>query len=67
MNHGFHIESDVSWAAYENDFWSDTEDWSNEAENSALHHRSKWHLKMENWYLKLIFHKKNEQVGAFEE
>ncbi len=23
----------------------DTEDWSNDAENSALHHRNKWHFK----------------------
>ncbi len=22
----------------------DTEDWSNDAENSALHHRNKWHF-----------------------
>jgi len=24
----------------------DTEDWSNDAENSALHHRNKLHLKI---------------------
>ncbi len=32
----------------------DTEDWSNDAENSALHHRNKLHLKyikMKNCYL----------------
>ncbi len=29
------------------DFWRscDTEDWSNDAENSGLHHRNKLHLK----------------------
>ncbi len=34
----------------------DTEDWSNNAENTALHHRNKLHFKMysnENCYLKL--------------
>jgi len=25
----------------------DTEDWSNDAENSALHHRNKLHLKIQ--------------------
>ncbi len=25
---------------------SDTEDWSNDAENSALHHRNKLHFKI---------------------
>ncbi len=30
------------------DFWRscDTEDWSNDAENSALHHRNKLHFKL---------------------
>ncbi len=31
----------------------DTEDWSNDAETSALHHRNKLHFKIENSYLKL--------------
>ncbi len=34
----------------------DTEDWSNDAENAALHHRNKLHLKyiwIENSYFKL--------------
>ncbi len=29
----------------------DTEDWSNDAENTALHHRNKLYLKYENSYL----------------
>ncbi len=39
-----------SRSAYENDFWRimscDTEDWSNDAENSALHYKKKLHYKM---------------------
>jgi len=32
---------------YEDTEWSgDTEDWNNDAENSALHHRNKIHFKM---------------------
>ncbi len=35
----------------------DTEDWSNDAENSALHHRNKLYIlkyiKIENCYFKL--------------
>jgi len=27
-------------------FLKDTEDWNNDAENSALHHRNKLHFKM---------------------
>ncbi len=30
----------------------DTEDWSNDAENSALRHRNKWHFKIEKQLLK---------------
>ncbi len=46
--------------AYSNDFWRscDTEDWSNDAENLALHHRSKIYFKyseIENSYFKLYF------------
>ncbi len=34
-------------SAYYNDFWRsrDTEDWSNDAENSALHHSNKLYLE----------------------
>ncbi len=39
-----------SRSVYENDFWRimscDTEDWSNDAENSALHYKKKLHYKM---------------------
>ncbi len=37
-----------SKSAYENDFWRscDTEDWSNDAENSAAHHRNKLHFNV---------------------
>ncbi len=33
-----------SKSSYDNDFWRscDTEDWSNDAENTAAHHRNKW-------------------------
>ncbi len=33
-------------SSYQNDFWRscDTEDWSNDAENTALHHRNKLHF-----------------------
>ncbi len=31
----------------------DTEDWSNDAENTALHHRNKLHIKLENSHFKL--------------
>ncbi len=31
----------------------DTEDWSNNAVNSAAHHRNKLHLKYENRYLEM--------------
>ncbi len=31
----------------------DTEDWSNDAETTALHHMNKLHFKIENSYLKL--------------
>ncbi len=36
----------------------DTEDWTNDAENSALHHRNKLHFKIENrqlFYIVIIF------------
>ncbi len=35
-------------SAYYYDFWRscDTEDWSNDAENSALHHRNKLYFKV---------------------
>ncbi len=38
----------VSWAVYQTDFWRscDTEDWSNDAESSALDLRNKLHLKV---------------------
>ncbi len=32
----------------------DAEDWSNDAENSALHHRNKLHFKIENIYFNLL-------------
>ncbi len=37
-----------SKSAYYTDFWRscDTEDWSNDDENSALHPRNKWHFKI---------------------
>ncbi len=32
----------------------DTEDWSNDTENTAVHHRNKWYfIKTENRYIKL--------------
>ncbi len=38
----------------------DTEDWSNDAENSALNHRNKWHfnkyMKIENSYFILKYY-----------
>ncbi len=33
-----------SKSAYYDDFWRITEDWSNDAENTAAHHRNKWHF-----------------------
>ncbi len=35
-------------SAYQNDFWRscDTEDWSNDAENTALHHKNKLHSEI---------------------
>ncbi len=41
----------VSWAANQHirmisEGSCDTEDWSNDAENTALHHRNKWYLKI---------------------
>ncbi len=37
-----------SKSVYYNDFWRscDTEDWSNDAENTAAHHRNKLHFKI---------------------
>ncbi len=37
-----------SKSVYDNDFWRsrDTEDWSNDAENTALHHRNKLHFNI---------------------
>ncbi len=37
-----------SKSVYENDFWRscDTEDWSNDAENTAAHHSNKLHFKV---------------------
>jgi len=35
-----------SKSAYSNEGSCDTEDWSNDAEKSALHHRNKLHLKI---------------------
>ncbi len=37
-----------SKSVYDNDFWRsrDTEDWRNDAENTALHHKNKLHLKI---------------------
>ncbi len=40
----------------------DTEDWSNDAENVALHHRNKWHFKIYSnrkqlFEIVIIFHK----------
>ncbi len=57
----FIIIRNVSWAANQhnsNDFWRscDTEDWSNDAENTALCHRNKLYfkiIKIENSYVKL--------------
>ncbi len=45
------IIRNVSWAANQqirmiSEESCDTEDWSNDAENSALHHRNKLHSKM---------------------
>jgi len=41
---------DDSWVANQHirmiSNWYDTEDWSNDAENSALHHRNKLHFKI---------------------
>ena len=37
----------------------DTEDWSNDAENSALHHRNKLHLKKI-----LLFYCNFDQINA---
>ncbi len=39
------IIRNVSWAANYNDFWRscDTEDWNNDAENTAAHHRNQLH------------------------
>ncbi len=36
------------WPDNQNDFWRscDTEDWSNDAENTALHHRNKLHFTL---------------------
>ncbi len=47
-----------SKSVYYNDFWRscDTEDWSNDAENTALYHKNKLHLKyiqIVNIYFKL--------------
>ncbi len=42
-------------SAYYYDFWRscDTEDWSNDAENTAAHHRNIWkYIKIENLILK---------------
>ncbi len=50
-----------SKSAYLNNFWRscDTEDWSNDAGNTALHHRNTLHFKMynpiENCYFKLQY------------
>ncbi len=48
----------VFWSANQNirmisEGSCDTEDWSNDAENSALHHRNKLHFKIESSYFKL--------------
>ncbi len=71
MCHGFHkninlqcfliIRRNISRAANQHiriisERSCDTEDWSNDAENSALHHRNKLHfkyIKIENSYFKL--------------
>ncbi len=37
----------------------DTEDWSNDAENSALHHRNKLHF---NIHIKYIFNQMNASL-----
>ncbi len=57
MNHGiimlFNIGNNQKYllsskSGYYTDFWRscDTEDWSNDAENTAVHHRNKLHFKM---------------------
>ncbi len=47
INFLFFLTPNSSWAANQNDFWRscDTEDWSNDAENSALRHRNKLQIK----------------------
>ncbi len=58
------LEQQILYSAYLNHFWRscDTEDWSNDAENVALHHRNKWHFKIYSnrkqlFEIVIIFHK----------
>ncbi len=55
----FILIRNVSWAANQHlgvisEGSCDTEDWSNDAENSALQHRNKLHFKCIQSYFKMI-------------
>ncbi len=59
------IIRNVSWTAshhirldlyYISEGSCDTEDWSNDAENSALHHRHKLHFNIQLLQIVIIFH-----------
>ncbi len=54
----------VSWASYYYDFWRscDTEDWSNDAGNTAAHHRNKLQLNTYSHrkYFKILLYLSNK-------